>query len=115
MGWEGFWTEREVQLVGNDWEYMIEENVEWKEKMAMGDENQKYKNWGLIVSNMSGFFEDESVSKTQKIESEFSKGKPSNRDENSIFLFYTVIPLSTYKIQYCIFKQYLCCFRKVTS
>lgn len=67
------------------WEYLIEENVEWKGKKAWGDENQKYGNRGIIVSNLPGFFQDDSVSKTQKIESEFSKGKLSNRDENYYF------------------------------
>lgn len=64
---------------------MIEESVEWKEKKAWGGENQKYENQGIVVSDLPGFFEDGSVSKTQKMESQFSKGKPSNRDENYYF------------------------------
>lgn len=64
---------------------MIEESVEWKEKKAWGGENQKYENQGIIVSNLAGFFEDGSLSKTQKIECQFLKGKPSNRDENYSF------------------------------
>lgn len=64
---------------------MIEENVEWKGKKAWVDENQKYKNKGIIVSNLPGFFEDKSMNKTQKTESEFSRGKLSNRDENYYF------------------------------
>lgn len=73
---------------------MIEENVEWKGKKARGDENQKYENRGVIVSNLPGLFEDESMSKTQKTESEFSKGKLNNRDEN---YYFSILYSSTYK------------------
>lgn len=62
-----------------DWEYVVEENIEWKEKKGMGrwkSEVQKLRNNCLKLAWILWRWISES---------EFSKGKPSNRDENDYF------------------------------